>query len=301
MRLLVIYNPWAGHGKAGRLQARVEAAFHTAGITADVRRTAHPGHGTALVREADLAGYDGIIAAGGDGTLFEVINGLFAHAGRPDLPLGVLPVGTGNAFARELELQPNQWEAALRIIQQGHTRRVDVGQYTTPDGVGHFLNILGFGFVSAANRTSRRFKALGNPAYTLAVLVEMLRLKHTPLTLRIDGQRLDHDNVFVEISNTRYTGTTFLMAPQAEVDDGLLDVTLVGPLTRRRLLRLFPTIYDGSHVDAPEVTTYRARQIDIIASESDTFSPDGELLEAPLLSVACLPRAVSVFWVDGCG
>ena len=299
VKLLVIYNPQAGHGRAARLLPRMEDLFRAQGLVPDVRLTEQPGHGTALVRDADLAGYDGVVAAGGDGTLFEVVNGFYARPQRPGVPLGVLPLGTGNAFARELDLVDEPWAEAVSIIGGGRTRRIDVGRFTTAgEQVYHFVNIVGLGFAAEATRSARSLKLFGNTAYTLAVLRQVATMKTYRVALRLDGQRVEHESLFIEISNSRYTGTTFLMAPDAELDDGLLDVTVVAPLARRRLLRLFPSIYDGSHVHYPEVTTYRARHVVIEAATPMALSPDGELVGQTPVEIECLPRDLAMFWKD---
>jgi len=294
VHLLVIYNPRAGNGRAGKHLPAVEALFRSEHLLADIRRTAYPGHGTAILRDADLSTYDGIIAAGGDGTLFEVVNGFYARSERPEIPLGILPVGTGNAFAREFGLRYGDWNAALHIIRSGTTRRIDVGHFKTRDDEGYFLNILGFGFVVDANRTAQRLKFLGNIAYTLGVICSLIPMKSGRAIVEIDGQRIEQDNLFVEVSNTRYTGTSFLIAPQARVDDGLLDVTLVGRMSRRRLLRLFPTVFSGAHVKQPDVAIYQAKHIRIRALGA--LSPDGEMRGCGPVEITCLHRDLPMFW-----
>ncbi len=258
--------------------------------------TAYPGHATALLRTADLSGYDGVVASGGDGTLSEVVNGLMQRTDATRPPLGLLPMGTGNAFARELGLMPGALEEALDIIQAGQTHNIDVGHYTQEGADRYFINVVNMCFAAEANRASRRFKLLGNTAYTLGVFQTMLRLRTYPLTLRLDGIDHPHDAVLLAISNSRYTGTDFLIAPNATVDDGLIDIVVLDPVSRRRLLRLFPTIYDGRHVDAPEVHHYRARTIEILASEPLVLSPDGELHGTTPVTFTCLPGALTMFW-----
>ncbi len=256
--------------------------------------TVSPGHGTKIARDVNLSPYDGVIAAGGDGTMFEVLNGYCARRQKSEVPLGILPVGTGNAVARELDLRHGDYESALEIIRRGHTRRVDVGHYRTDRDEGHFLNILGFGFVVDANRSARRMKVLGNAAYTLGVLHRLVSMKCRGVSIEMDGKRIERENLFIEVSNTRYTGTSFLMAPAARIDDGLLDVTIVGKMSRGRLLRLFPTVYSGAHIHLPEVETRQARQIRIEAV--GLLSPDGEMRGSAPVDIECRPGAVRLFW-----
>jgi len=248
-----------------------------------------------LVKESDLKGYDGIIAAGGDGTLFEVINGYYKNPARKKPPLGVLPIGTGNAFARDLELDSEHWKDAIDIIGLGKPRSVDVGHFRTHGEDYYYLNILGLGFVADVTKAAHKMKFLGNISYTLGVLSETIKLSTHALTIDMDGSKLDLQNVFVEISNTRWT-SNFLMAPNAKIDDGLLDVTIVNKLSRRRLLQCFPKIFTGEHINEPEVDQYQAKKITISTNVPKVLTPDGELLGATPIEVECLHKAVEVFW-----
>ena len=141
MKLLVIFNPNAANGRAVKKLAVIRNRFEDLGIDATYMPTAHPGHGTELVAGTGLAGFDGVVAAGGDGTVFEVLNGLYQHPRSERPPLGVLPIGTGNAFARELNLQGDVLKNAVDILHRGRTREVDVGFVESADQVFYFLNI----------------------------------------------------------------------------------------------------------------------------------------------------------------
>jgi diacylglycerol kinase (ATP) len=230
--------------------------------------------------------------------LFEVLNGLYRKEPRQRVPLGLVPVGTGNAFARDLGLMPGDWQKGIDIIARNQPRRVDVGRVQTRSETFHFLNIVGMGFAVDAGMTAKKLKIFGNSAYTLGTLWETIRLKSYPLHIEIDGKIIKQDNVFVEISNSRYTGTSFLIAPDAQIDDGLLDVTLLSSLPRRRLLRLFPPIYSGRHVQYPEVSTFQARQIRIQAPGGCLLAPDGEFHGSTPADVSCLHRDLEIFLPD---
>jgi diacylglycerol kinase (ATP) len=257
--------------------------------------TGYAGHALELVAGSDISGFDGIIAAGGDGTLFEVLNGLYQHQENDRVPLGLVPVGTGNAFARELGLLPWEWDKGVDIIRAGRLRPLDVGCVQTQTETFYFLNIIGMGFPVDAMRTAKRLKMIGKSAYSAAVIREMLRLKSYRLRIEINGKTLEQDNIFVEISNTRYTGTSFLIAPAARPDDGLLDVTLLRDLPRLRLLRLFPTIYSGRHVDFEEVSTYRASTLKIMLPQNSLLAPDGEFYGQTPATVSCLKQDLEFF------
>ncbi|RLE16006.1 MAG: hypothetical protein DRJ50_15480 [Actinobacteria bacterium] len=294
MRLLLVFNPHAGAGRAAQLLPGVRSALENFAVL-DVLQTGGAGDATRLVAAADLSVYDGLIATGGDGTLFEVLNGLYTHDKAQRIPLGLVPVGTGNAFARDLGLLPGDWAKAVDLIRAGGLRQVDVGRVETASETYFFLNIVGAGLPVDAMEIAAKLKFLGNSAYTLAALWRAIKLKSYPLSIEIDGKIINQDSIFLEISNTRYTGTTFLMAPDAVLDDGLLDVTLLGKLSRVRLLRLFPTIYKGHHVRYDEIQTCKAQEIRITAPQDLVLAPDGELRGCTPATITCLERDLQIF------
>lgn len=294
-KLLLVLNPGAGFGRAGKLLAEIRQAFKDRDIVTDTLLTAHSGDARERLGASRLDGYDGVVAAGGDGTVFEVLNGLCRHSPDARVPLGVVPVGTGNAFARDLGLLPGEWRKAVSIIAAANLRRVDVGRVQTASEQFHFINVIGMGFVVDAGLRAQRLKRLGAVAYTLGTLWQTLQLKSYPLRIEIDGKTIEQDNLFVEISNTRYTGTSFLIAPGAEMDDGLLDVTLLQKLGRLRLLRLFPTVYSGRHVEYPEIQVLRGKSIRILEPAGCLLAPDGEFRGTTPAEITCLHRGLTIF------
>ena len=298
MKLLIIFNPSAAYGRSVKKLADIKARFGQLGIDTKFMPTTHPGHGSELVATTDLSGFDGVVAAGGDGTIFEVLNGLYRHPKPVRIPLGMLPIGTGNAFARDLGLQPDEWPKAIDLLHRARTRQVDVGHVRSADRSYHFLNIVGMGFSVDAGISALKLKFLGNTAYTLATLWQVLKLKTYPLVMEIDGEMVRSENVFVTISNTRYTGTHFLIAPDAVIDDGLLDVTILEGLSRRRLLKLFPTIYAGRHVEYQEVSTHKAARISICSPQAMLLGPDGEFCGHSPVEITCLHQDLTIFSDD---
>lgn len=295
MKLFVVLNPEAAHGRAARRSDEIRAALATADIDATVEVTQRPGHAEELVRATRLDDYDGVAAAGGDGTLFEALNGLMAHQADERPPLGLIPLGTGNAFARDLGLAPGAWREGIDLIARGATRRVDAALLESGSERFYFLNAAGLGFVAEAGRAAARLKFTGPLAYTLGTLRRCLRLRSRELRIEVDGLSIRQDSLLMEVSNSRYTGTSFLIAPEAEIDDGLLDVVLVSELPLWRLLRLFPTIYAGRHVDHQEVTVMKGRKIAIHGPAGLEFMVDGEFCGTTPARIECLPGAIEMF------
>ena len=295
LKILLVYNAMAAHKRAKKILPEVEAKFDANDIAFDLKITDYPEHATDIVRHADFSRYDGIVSGGGDGTLFEVINGYFKNPNQGRIPLGVLPVGTGNAFARDLELDASRWQEAVDVIGLNKPKNVDAGLFRTHGQDYYFLNILGLGFVADVGKTAFKLKVFGNVAYTFGVLFQTIFLKAYQLKLEVDGKTLERENIFVEISNTRYT-SNFLMAPDAEIDDGFLDVTLLRKITRRRLIQCFPKIFTGEHVLLDEIEQFKAKKISIITETPKVLTPDGELVGITPVTVECLHQAVPVFW-----
>lgn len=295
MKVLVVYNPFAAHKRAKKIMPEIESGLVDRGIEFDLRLTDYPEHAVEIVGSADFSRYDGIIAAGGDGTLFEVINGYYKNPAKGTIPLGVLPIGTGNAFARDMDIDVSQWQEAVEIIKLGKSKNVDVGMFHTHGQDYYFLNILGLGFVADVGKTARRLKIFGNISYTIGVFYQMVFLKAYEVSIEADGRTIETDNIFVEISNTRYT-SNFLMAPDAEIDDGLLDITLLGKATRRRLIQCFPKIFTGEHIHLDEVEHFKAKKITVKPEIAKVLAPDGELIGITPVEVECLHQAVPVFW-----
>lgn len=296
MKILVIVNPKAGHGRGRKILGALEDRLRSRGCELDLRITEHQGHGASLVSAADLTGYDGVVAVGGDGTVNEVINGHYRNTCARKPPVGIIPAGTGNAFVREMDLLRSDWERAADLVARGESRAVDVARFTTPDGTFYSLNILGVGFVSDVSETATHLKFLGNNAYLLAVFYQLLRLRTHRMTVRIDGRAHEVDACFATVSNSRYTGTTFFIAPGAKLDDGLLDLVVLKRISRFRVIQLFKTIFTGDHVREPEVAYHQARRISIETAEPRVLNVDGEVTGRTPITVECLPGDLRLFW-----
>jgi diacylglycerol kinase (ATP) len=295
MKILLIYNAFAAHMRSKKLLPDIKQLLAKKNIDIDLRLTDNSGHGIKLVEQADFSGYDGVVAAGGDGTLFEVINGYYRNRSDRRIPLGVIPTGTGNAFSRDLGIEGGDWKKAIDLIAGGKIKKFDAGKFKTNQQVHYFLNILGFGFVADVADYAHGLKKIGNFAYTLAVFRQLISLKPYHLRMIVDDKVIERENVFAEISNTRYTGVSFLMAPDAKINDGLLDIILLNKCSRTRLLKLFPTIFKGDHVNHPEVESYKARKIIIQTAVPKILTPDGELFGSTPIEVECLKQDIEVF------
>jgi diacylglycerol kinase (ATP) len=284
----LIVNGAAGGGRCAQRAQPFLDRLRDRGVVAEASYTAAPGDATRMAGRIDA---DVVVAVGGDGTLFEVVNGLFSRSG--DRPaLGVLPLGTGNSFARDFGLHDP--EAALDALSLGRRRACDVVRARHRDGELYYVNLLSIGFTARAGAlTNRRFKPLGTSGYILSVLASLIRLEHPTFSLRLDGGALDDRACTLwSFSNSRYTGGDMMMAPDADLSDGLVDCVRIGPLGRRRFLGAFPKIFKGTHPELDEIDVTQVGRVDFELDEEVDVLVDGEILRLQLDSLEVLPDAL---------
>jgi YegS/Rv2252/BmrU family lipid kinase len=293
-RYFTIVNPAAGGGRCGQRADEALERLDVAGLSLEVRRTSGAGQATALARAAWAEGYRRFLCVGGDGTSFEVVNGLFPLSGDERPWLGMLPLGTGNSFLRDFHI--TSAEKALVRLGGERTRRCDVIRATHADGVIHYINLLSVGFSAEAGElTNRRYKRLGPAGYVVAVLQTAARLHFPSFPNRIDGGDRDaRPCILLSFSNSRYTGGTMMMAPHADPTDGLLDVIRIGKMGRLRFVGAFPSIFQGRHVERPEVEECRARVVELDLSAPVDVMVDGEVMRLQLQRIEVLPGAIEV-------
>lgn len=295
MKIFHLNNPVCGSSNRKKLFRQINNALEFGNIDFVSVQTEYAGHGTHIVEELLFDNYDALLISGGDGTIFEAVNGYFKNNSVKRIPIAVVPIGRGNAFARDVNLFPEKWEDAIDILLYGKTKRLDVGLFRMNGEEFYFLNILGFGFVTDVARTAYKLRAFGHLSYLIGVFYRTIALKPFHLKMEIDGKTIERENVFAEISNTRYTGKDFLMAPSAKIDDGLLDITLLNKLSRTKLLQCLPNIFTGRHVEMKEVETFKAKQIKIETHPAKLLTPDGQLMGSTPIEIECLPLAIETY------
>lgn len=294
---LAIVNPAAGGGRCGKQYEAVLDRLREAGLTVDVATTNGPGHASALVRAAFEAGQRQFIAVGGDGTSYEVVNGLFPaaeHAPGDRPVLAFLPLGTGNSFLRDFS--DRGAEHSLAAILDHAERPCDVIRLRHRGGVLHYINLLSIGFVADVNgRRARRFSGWGELGYVAAVVREVAGLRSRPFPLAIDDEPHDRDPiVFASFNNSRFTGGKMMMAPEADTADGLIDYIRVGPLSRFELLRTFPRIFAGTHVHNAAVTSAKVQRVRFDLDAPIDVMVDGEAVQVTPVELDVLPAALRV-------
>ena len=289
MRTWIIVNP-----KAGSVDEQT-ALGETLGRLPDteVHHTERAGHAEELARDAVRQGVEQVVAAGGDGTLNEVVNGLSEDFGRARL--GLLPLGTGNDFARSIQV-PDDLEGALAVLQAGRTRRVDVARATLRSGSRYFINMSAGGFSGLVSEKADGAKDLWGPlAYMRAAVEALPELRTFKAAIRLSGaEELDLETYNLVVSNGRFVAGGIPAAPQAELDDGLLDLMIVPATTGPKLALLVPQVLLGRHLGSDLLIFRKATRIEIESDPPMAFNLDGELLDEAPSSFEVLPRALEV-------
>src|SRR6266567_5410721 len=241
-RFFAIVNPAAGGGRSAKLAGPALARLREKGLQVDAITSTVQGHAVQLAREAYEQGYRNFLAVGGDGTAHEILNGVFAGRTAVErIALGFLPLGTGNSFLRDFT--KHGAEASLDALFANRTRPVDLVRMTHASGEIYSFNILSVGFTADVGAIANRvFKPLGHLGYLFGVFVRVAQLKRRAFILRSDDEQEwdTRRSLFLTFNNSKFTGGTMLIAPDANPCDGLIEFVRWGPISRLGLLRMLP-------------------------------------------------------------
>jgi diacylglycerol kinase family enzyme len=294
---LAIVNPAAGGGSSAKLAGPALAGLREKGLKIDVVTSTGPGHAVELAREAHEQGYRRFIAVGGDGTAHEILNGAYRLArGKERIALGFLPLGTGNSFLRDFA--KDGAGASLQALIEGRKRPIDLLRLTHTKGEVYSFNLLSLGFTADVGAlTNRYFKPFGYFGYLMGVFVRVVQLRRRAFRLRCDEDR-DWDEsrcLFLSFSNSKFTGGTMLIAPEADPSDGLIEFVRWGPIGRFGLLRMLPKLYDGTHLEHPLASRRTVRRIEFGAQTPVDVLIDGEIAALECISVDVIPATVDIY------
>jgi diacylglycerol kinase (ATP) len=289
----MIVNPHAGKKQGLIVAEKTLKEFRNHNIEVDLLVSKEHKNSITLASNLEINDYQGILAVGGDGTLFEVLNGLFKNRQNIKIPIGQIPVGTGNSFIKDLGLSNS--EEAVNAIIAGKTRSIDLGEFSYPGGEHYFINLLGTGFVSNVAYRAGKYKKLGALSYILGVLEEVIVLKSTKIEITIDEKILKREAVFTEICNSKYTGGDMLMAPDAKLDDGLLDIIILKKVSRLKLLSLFPLLFKGEHVNDDVIEVFTGKNISLKSEIPLALTPDGETFGNTPIDVTLHAKKIQMF------
>jgi diacylglycerol kinase (ATP) len=290
MKPLAIVNPASGGGRCGRDAPRVLEQWARQGFDFDQATTTGPGDARDIATRAFGAGRRAFVSVGGDGTLFEIVNGIVGAQGdlREIATICVAPLGTGNSLARDLPVAPAGPDALARAVA------MDLLRVNCRERDFYCANMISYGFAAAVGRlVNNRLKPLGPLGYSVGVLWMVAWLAPHLLPYGLGGGPMRREKLtLLSVANSRYTGAGMLMAPDARIDDGLIDIVSGAAIGRIELLRLFPKIFDGSHVGHRAVRLERSTSLEFDFAGPVGMIADGEFLEATPIRIDVAPQAL---------
>ena len=294
MKFIITVNPHGGKKLGPRLLNRVKPLFEAKGIELFVVETTFAGHAKELANQLNITEYDGFIGIGGDGTLHEIINGMLSrHDGRK-IPIGIIPGGSGNSYMHDLQLT-DPLKAAKAIIN-GKTRALDTAKVEVNHIIKYSNNMIGWGLVTDVGNQAEHFRWLGTNRYTILSVVEVLRHKSRPAELIMDDKKIEDEFTFIIACNSIHVGKGMKMAPKARLDDGLIDLIVIrSGVSRTRLLQVLPKLFDGSHINEPELEYYQTSQFSLIPETDEILNIDGEIMGSTPIKVEMISNAFDMF------
>ena len=274
--IFLIVNPKSGTKDYNIALNLVINEFEKAKIEYTLNKTEYSGHAIELVRSCDVAKYDSVCAVGGDGTLYEVLNGMLTRDDNMKIPIGLIPGGTGNSFMKTVDcLDPVD---AINKILNNMPMSIDVMQVNTSDKKYYSLNLVGWGMATDISVVAEKLRIIGGQRYNIASIFEIIKNKKREARLIVDGRVREDDFCFIISCNTKYVGKGMKMAPNASIDDGLIDLIIVKKTSRSTLLSVFPKLFNGTHIEHDACEYLQCHSFSIIPKENGQLNIDGEII-----------------------
>jgi YegS/Rv2252/BmrU family lipid kinase len=301
---LVIVNPNAGNGKGEKDWDKISEFLEKENVSYSVKFTERKGHAIQITTEAISAGYRKIMTVGGDGTLNEVVNGVFSSkaCNSNEITLSLIPVGTGNDWGRMFGI-PLDYEKAVKIISENKTLVHDTGLVSFYIGSEkkerYFINIAGLGFESVVVRKTNFQKDKGHGGkliYFYNLLTSLLSYKNTRSEIIIDGESLQADVFSINVGNGRYCGGGMRQTPNAIPYDGLLDVTVINGMGKFEIIRNLKILYDGTILSHPKINGYKCKNIKVSSDSIIYTEADGESLGHTPAEFSIIPASINIVY-----
>lgn len=295
----LIVNPIAGARRTAKKWPQIMRLLKSLGLRFEYDLTEGPRHAIELAKSAANKGYDLVVSVGGDGTLNEVMNGLYEAGNIRNVTLGIISTGTGSDYIRTIGI-PRPYEEACQCLISPKRLTVDLGiiEYINNGQTVKrlFINFAGLGFdAEVVKATTQKFKALGViPSYLMGLLISLLFYENREVSLIMDGEREERKVCTVLMSNGKYGGGGMLATPNADPTDGLFEVLIIDDLTKLDLLWSLPRVYKGTHLTHSKVTIKRAKEVEIRPAQQTALQADGELLGEAPARFRVMPAALNI-------
>jgi diacylglycerol kinase (ATP) len=295
MAIAVVANPESGRGKGTRLIPQVDALLRSLGLEHRMHVSQDPSDPERLARQAAAEGVEIVAALGGDGHVGACANGLVGT----QTALAVIPAGAGNDFARHIGLNRKDPLAAARMLASPTIAKVDVAQARTTERERYYVNVAGVGFDSEVNAHANRVRFIqGTLKYVFSTFVTLARFKAGRFSVCVDDKEHTLPGMLIAVANASSYGGGMLVCPEARLDDGKLDVCVIGEIPKWDFVRTFPKVFKGRHIDHPKVHMLRGQQIEVSAERPFQVFADGELVGPIPATFTVVAGALSVVVPD---
>jgi len=288
MKFKLIFNSGSRKGRAIECLEKLQKFLDQQKIAYDLETISGIGQGTFAARNAVQAGFDTVVSVGGDGLTNEIANGIIGS----DVRLGVIPCGEGNDFPKMLGVSEQNVAEAFKVISEGYTKTMDVGFANGR----YFLNVMGIGIDGEIGELKARAPKIfhGYYAYLYATFPAILFFKPKKVKINLDGKIISETVSLVTIGNGKFSGGAFQLTPDAEIDDGFLDVCVVRHTSKLKMLRDFPGVISGQHIFLPYVKMFKAKTVEVSSKNAMTAHLDGEIMKSDNFNIKIIPKKLNV-------
>tara|TARA_Y100000748_G_scaffold85672_1_gene70927 strand:+ start:1071 stop:1958 length:888 start_codon:yes stop_codon:yes gene_type:complete len=291
-RFHLIVNPEGGKKKGLYILEKILPIFEKNKTNLNILETQYVGHAEEYANTVNFDGYDGLCAIGGDGTMFELVNGMLSRVDSSRIPIGLITGGTGNAFMHDLDcLDPIQ---AVKRILKGNLRPIDIAEVITKERKYYSFNIIAWGLANDAATMAEKLRMLGNVRYDIASIIEVLRGRKRIAKLSFEDVSIEDDFVFILGCNTIHTGKGMKMAPHALLDDGKIDLVIVRKASKLKLLNLFPKLFTGNHIKSSLVDYVQVDKFSIQTEDETSLMIDGEIVGTTPCDISMSTKQINV-------
>ena len=291
-KLCFLVNPKAGKQKSETIIRHIKHELEKKSIEFNFFHSDKGGSISEFIQKEDLKGFDGLCVLGGDGTINEAINGLMMSHQPQNIPLGIIPIGSGNAFAETLgELDPIKMLSNILTVE---TSLIDVFKIDDREKTFFAINIIGWGMAAEVNILAEKLRWMGGIRYSVASLITVMRMKEKYLKANLDDSSIEDQALFFLALNNVHTGKGMQMAPNAILDDGLIDIILVRSASKPRVLKIFTQLFSGTHIEDPHVEYSQITSFDI-ETLNDPLNIDGENKGRTPIKVELINKGVRIF------
>ena len=296
-RLFVLYNPISGNNKSLKILGKVKSYLNENDVSFDIVKSEYKGHINEILKNKNFSNYFSCCIIGGDGSFHEAINGYMNRKDKERIPLSLVPAGSGNSLARDLDII--DYKSALEKIIKKQTRSIDVAKISCNNQILYSFNIVGWGMVATVGKKAEKFRWLGTERYTILSLLEIIFKKTYDAKITIYDKNnhkisMNDKFMFIMISGTIHTGKGMKIAPKAILDDGLFDLVLIKNASRIKLLNLMSKLFSGNHIYDELVYYKKIKKIVLETNKAEDLNVDGELKGSSPFELEINKRAITI-------